>query len=442
LEKRAIGDIKPNPRNARRHPERQLKELDRSFRQFGQYKPVLVDETGMLLAGHGTVLGAQRAGATELFVVVASGWSEETKRAVMLADNKLGLNSKWDDALLGIEVADLSKIKTVDMAALGFSAADLQRLIKQPVTEGLSDADVAPAAPKVPVSRLGDVWLLGAHRLVCGDCTNADHVAAALAGARPLLMVTDPPYGVDYNPQWRNEAERGNGRAVGARATGEVMNDDRADWRAAWALFPGDVAYCWHAGLYASSVQASLEAADFEMRSQIIWAKDRLVISRGDYHWQHEPCWYAVRAGKTGHWAGDRSQTTLWNIEHRKSETGHGTQKPIECMQRPILNNSRAGDHVYEPFSGSGTTLIAAEATGRICHALEINPAYVDVAVRRWETFTGRPATLAASGLEFAAVSAERRQALSQGPAPEAACVPELAREGGVQMGTETAAAA
>ena len=194
-------------------------------------------------------------------------------------------------------------------------------------------------------------------------------------------------------------------RAIGAGAVGKVLNDDKADWRDAWALFPGDVAYVWHAGRHASTVQASLEKAGFQMRSQIIWAKTRLIISRGHYHWQHEPCWYAVRKGSKGHWHGDRSQTTLWKIDHLKSDTGHGTQKPVECMRRPIENNSVAGNAVYEPFSGSGTTIIAAEQTGRRCLAIELNPAYVDVAVKRWQEFTGKQATLAADGRTFDEVS-------------------------------------
>jgi DNA modification methylase len=195
---------------------------------------------------------------------------------------------------------------------------------------------------------------------------------------------------------------------VAARATGKVLNDDRADWREAWALFPGDVAYVWHGALHAATVAESLEAAGFGIRSQIVWDKGRLVLGRGDYHWQHEPCWYAVRKGAKGHWAGDRKQTTVWQIPHTKSETGHGTQKPVACMQRPIENNSSAGQAVYEPFSGSGTTIIAAEITGRSCHAIELSPAYVDVAVLRWQAFTGGMAVLEGDGRSFAEIAALR----------------------------------
>ena len=169
-----------------------------------------------------------------------------------------------------------------------------------------------------------------------------------------------------------------------------MANDDRADWREAWALFPGSVAYVWHAGRHTSEVQQSLEASGFDMRSQIIWAKDRFALSRGHYHWQHEPCWYAVRGTAGTNWSGDRKQSTLWNIKSRDDDGhGHGTQKPVECMRRPIENNSSPGQAVYEPFSGSGTTIIAAEMTGRSCYAIEIDPAYVDVALLRWQAFTG-----------------------------------------------------
>ncbi len=208
----------------------------------------------------------------------------------------------------------------------------------------------------------------------------------------------DPPYGVAYDPAWRARA----GVNRNKRKLGKVDNDHRADWREAWALFPGDVAYVWHAGRFASVVAASLEACQFTLRAQIIWGKDRFALSRGDYHWQHEPCWYAVRSGAKGHWSGGRSQSTLWTIPARDDQGhGHGTQKPVECMRRPIENNSSPGQAVYDPFVGSGTTIIAAEMTGRVCHAIELDPPYVDVAVKRWQDFTGETAKHGTSGQSF-----------------------------------------
>lgn len=240
------------------------------------------------------------------------------------------------------------------------------------------------------------------HKIICGDSTNAEVVAALLDGAKPHLMVTDPPYGVEYDPSWRAKA----GVNTNTGKMGKVLNDDRADWREAWALFPGDVAYVWHASLFTCEVLESLEACKFRNRSMIIWAKDRFTLGRGDYHWQHEPCWYVVREGKRGHYVGGRSQSTLWAIPAREdSGFGHGTQKPVECMKRPIENNSEPGDAVYEPFSGSGTTIIAAQIAGRRCYAIELNPAYVDVAVKRWQDFTGKEAVLVGSGATFAEVT-------------------------------------
>ena len=203
-------------------------------------------------------------------------------------------------------------------------------------------------------------------------------------------------------------ATRHAGRST--QRTGKVKNDDRADWRAAWALFPGDVAYVWHAALHAGTVADNLLAAGFDIRSQMIWAKERMVLSRGHFHWQHEPAWYAVRRGGKGHWSGDRGQTTLWSIPSRgqDADTVHGTQKPVECMRRPMLNNSSPGQAVYDPFLGSGTTLIAAEATGRVCLGLELDPAYVDVIVTRWASFAGAEPVLAETGETFDVVRNKR----------------------------------
>jgi DNA modification methylase len=336
--------------------------------------------------------------------MLASGWSEAQKRAYVLADNQLALNAGWNAELLNLEVSELDGLG-FDLGLIGFDASQLAAMTAKP---GLTDPDEVPPEPVDPISVLGDRWLLGRHRLICGDATNADDVAALLEGIKPHLMVTDPPYGVSYDPAWRMRA----GVNLNERKLGKVDNDDRADWREAWALFPGDVAYVWHGAVHAVTVTESLVASQFEVRAQIVWAKDRLVLGRGDYHWQHEPCWYVVRTGATGHWNGDRTQVTVWNIPSRDdSGHGHGTQKPVECMRRPIENNSKPGEPVYDPFSGSGTTIIAAEMTGRSCYAIEINPAYVDVAIERWQQFTGHDVTHANSGQTFEQIRTCRRNA-------------------------------
>ena len=406
VERRKVSSLTPYARNSRTHSDEQIAQIAASIREWGWTIPVLVDADGGIIAGHGRILAAQRLGIEDVPCMVAAGWSEEKKRAYVIADNKLALNAGWDDETLRLELSELDGLG-FDLSLTGFGGDELQVLLADH-TAGLSDPDAVPDAPEIPVTVAGDVWLLGRHRIVCGSSTEADTVAKVLGDVRPHLMVTDPPYGVEYDPGWRNQAG-----AASTRRIGKVLNDDRADWREAWSLFPGDVAYVWHGALHAATVAESLVAEGFTIRSQIIWAKERLVLSRGDYHWQHEPAWYAVRSSGTGHWAGDRKQTTIWRISSKDQDTDtvHGTQKPVECMKRPIENNSSPGQAVYEPFSGSGTTIIAAEMTGRHCHAVELSPAYVDVAVKRWQDFTGQQATLEGDGRSFDEVAGERCKA-------------------------------
>jgi len=411
VEMMPVASLAPYAANARTHPEAQVAQLAASIAEFGFNVPVLVDDAGVLVAGHGRVLAAKALGLDTVPAIRLGHLTEAQARAFRLADNQLALNSGWDEALLAAELRAL-RSEEFDLGLVGFDGATLDRLLAEAALDapdGLAgDPDAsAPEPPEVPVTRTGDLWLLGPHRLLCGDSTSASDVAQLLGGARPHLMITDPPYGVNYDPEWRNEA----GVSATMR-TGKVANDDRADWRAAWALFPGDVAYVWHAGVHSRTVIESLEAAGFAVRSQIVWAKPRFVLGRGDYHWQHEPCLYAVRKGATGHWQGARDQATLWAIAMGGVEdaaTVHGTQKPVECMRRPILNNSATGEAVYEPFAGSGTTIVAAEATGRHCLAMEIDPRYCDVIIRRWQGFTGGQAVLAGEDRVFDDIAARRQ---------------------------------
>lgn len=250
--------------------------------------------------------------------------------------------------------------------------------------EGSGEDPGAGDPPENPVSKEGEIYELGPHRLICGDSTDPEIVDLLLGGETPRLMVTDPPYGVEYDANWRNEAADAGLIGHGASRVGKVKNDDRADWREAWELFPGDVAYVYHADTRSPEVAESLVGVGFLLRCLIVWAKPRFAISRGHYHHQHEPCWYAFRKGKTAGWIGDRSQTTLWEIgldKNLEGEVKHSTQKPLECMERPIRHHE--GD-VYEPFCGSGTTLIAAQRQGRKCYAIELDPAYCDVIRKRW----------------------------------------------------------
>ncbi|CAM5772636.1 site-specific DNA-methyltransferase [Bosea minatitlanensis] len=392
IERVPVEALLPYAANARTHSDDQIAQIAASIAEFGFNAPCLIDERGILIAGHGRLLAAKRLGLRDVPIIRLAHLTDAQARAYRIADNQIALNAGWDEATLAAELARL-KEDGLDLDLLGFEEDELDRLLSGADVDAdrpESDEDSIPDPPKEAVTRPGDLWILGSHRLLCGDATSASDVTRLLDGAKPHLMVSDPPYGVEYDPNWRNDA----GVSATTR-TGKVRNDDRADWRDAWRLFPGDVAYVWHAGIHTRTVIESLEAADFAIRSQIIWSKSRFVLGRGDYHWQHEPCLYAVRRQATGHWQGARDQSTLWAIGVSGNEdeaTVHGTQKPVECMRRPILNNSAKGELVYEPFAGSGTTIIAAETTDRACLAIEIDPRYCDVIVERWQTFCGRRA--------------------------------------------------
>lgn len=309
IDYRPIGDLVPYARNARTHSAAQVALIAGSIREYGFTNPVLVDGANGIIAGHGRVMAARQLGLARVPVIELSHLSEAQKKAYILADNRLAEQAGWDKDLLAIEIADLAALG-VDLAGIGFEVAEIDAFLGR--QEHDPREDEVPEAPLLPVSRSGDLWVLNGHRLLCGDATRADDVGRLFDGVRPHLMVTDPPYGVNYDPGWRNDVG-----AAKTRRTGKVLNDHRADWRDAWALFPGDVAYVWHGALHATTVAESLIATGFGIRSQIIWAKERLVLSRGDYHWQHEPCWYAVRTTGKGHWTGDRKQTTVWNIPSR-----------------------------------------------------------------------------------------------------------------------------
>ena len=408
LESWPVDRLIPSARNARTHSPAQIAEIAGSIRAFGFSNPILVSAEGDIIAGHGRLAAARQLGLHEVPVIVLSDLSEVQRRQLLLADNRIALNAGWDLEILRLDLKDLS-VLGADLAALGFTTQELAQALAPGRGTGLTDEDEIPELSENTVTRMEDIWCVGAHRIACGDCTDAIAVSALLAGIAPNLMVTDPPYGVDYDPAWRHRL----GINKSPRRT-KVRNDSEADWEAAWALFRGDVAYVWHGALHATTVAESLRRQGFVIRAQIVWAKERLVLGRGDYHWQHEPCWYAVRT--TGQWTGDRKQTTLWQIPsgNQDCDTSHSSQKPVECMRRPLQNNSSPGQAIYDPFLGSGTTVIAAETVGRVCLAMELEPAFVDVAVRRWEAFTGKKATLLSNGRLFEEISAER----SIGPKP------------------------
>jgi len=392
-----IERLKPYDRNPRKN-DKAVTRIRESIREYGFAVPVLAKSDGEVIDGHLRLKGAIAEKMKEVPAVPCDGWTDAQVKAFRLMVNRSVGWAEWDLDALALELGEL-KALDFDLSLTGFDPREIDAFT---LTPNAAEDDVPPL-PEVPASRPGDLWLCGPHRVLCGDATSESDVARLLDGRKPFLMITDPPYGVDYDPEWRAEAGVNKNR----RKMGEVTNDHRADWREAWELFNGPVAYVWHAGRYASTVQASLEAVGFDIRSQIIWSKDRFALSRGHYHWMHEPCWYAVRG--SAHWMGDRSQNTLWSIKSREdSGHGHSTQKPVECMRRPILNHTKQGELVYDPFLGSGTTLVAAELTERVCLGLELDPRYCDVIIERWEKLTGKQATLEGDSRSFTEIAQER----------------------------------
>ncbi len=408
--RRPVAELSAFERNSKRHPKAQIDALARSIERWGFTMPVLVDEAGVLIAGHARLEAAQKLGLESVPVIEARGWSDEDRAAYVIADNRLGELGAWDRDVLRQELQGLSESE-FDLELLGFKGVEIDDILAG-TTAGRTGE---PLRYDETVSAPGTIWQLGHHRVMCGDATDGEMVARLMDERKPGLMVTDPPYGVEYDPNWRGEAL---GQTV--RAQGLVENDDCASWTEAWRHFAGDVVYCWHGALHAAEVLRDFVRLGFELRSQIIWAKSRATISRGHYHWQHEPCFYLVRKGRAARWSGTRkattlwdvaegdAETTLWRIAGEKSETTHSTQKPVECMARGIRNNSRRGDYVYDPFLGSGTTLIAAHREGRRCLGMEIVPAYADQAVLRWAAETGEEPIEAASGATFSDLRKEQ----------------------------------
>lgn len=406
-----VEDLIPYGKAIRKN-ERLVSRMAELIEQFGFKVPLLVRSSGEIVDGHLRLKAAKKLKLVEVPVIRCDEWSEAQVKAFRLAVNRSAAWAAWDWTVVGQELAELKELN-FNLVFTAFEGNEIDRLLLQFRGETVEDAMANPGGE--PVSAAGDVWVCGRHRVMCGDATSANDVAQLLNGVNPALMVTDPPYGVDYDPMWREEAGLGKQRQIGT-----VTNDDRVDWSEAYALFPGDVAYVWHAGIHASEVASSLHAVSFEIRSQIIWAKQHFAMRRGHYHWQHEPCWYAVRKGCSGCWRGGRKESTLWEVSNlnpfgadqtEDSITAHGTQKPVELMRRPILNHTEERELVYDPFLGSGSTLIAAEQVNRICYGLEINPTYVDGIVTRWQALTGKVAALE-DGRVFEQVRAERQRAV------------------------------
>jgi DNA modification methylase len=382
----------PYARNARTHSDAQVAQIAASIAEFGWTNPILAGSDGVIVAGHGRLAAAQKLGLASVPVVVLDHLTATQRRALVIADNRIAENAEWDEAMLRVELADLQD-EGFDLDLTGFDADALAELMAgdEPVNEGQTDEDAVPEVGETPVSRSGDVWQLGPHRLLCGDATVAASYDALLDGEAVDMVFTDPPYNVNYANSAKDKL-RGKDRAI----LNDNLGDGFYDFLLA-ALTP-ILAHC-RGGIYVAMssseldvLQAAFRAAGGKWSTFIIWAKHTFTLGRADYQRQYEPILYGWPEGAQRHWCGDRDQSDVWQIKKPQKNDLHPTMKPVELVERALRNSSRPGDVVLDPFGGSGTTLIAAEKSGRVARVMELDPKYADVIVRRWEDFTGKEA--------------------------------------------------
>jgi DNA modification methylase len=414
-----------------RNPRKNDAAVDRmcgSIREFGFKIPCLVRSDGEVIDGHLRLKAARKLGITDIPVILCDEWTPAQVKAFRLLVNRSATWADWDEDLLALELQELNTAN-FDLSLTGFDPRELDDLLAAENHD--EQADAVPPLPENPVSRQGDLWLCGnrrhPHRVLCADATKQEAVSRLLGDRQPLLMITDPPYGIELDSEWRDRAGlNGCGAAEASymkhRSEGHtnttISSDTRADWSEAFELVPSlQMAYVWHASTFTREVLNGLERIGFLYPQQIIWNKGRTVLTRTHYWYQHEPCWYVRK--KNAPWFGKAGEnSTIWDSPSPKFIMGgsgeekfdHPTQKPVDLMRRPILNHTKRGESVYEPFLGSGTTLAAAELTERVCYGLEIDPKYIDIVILRWQNLTGEKATLEGDGRTFEAVAAERGQ--------------------------------
>ena len=396
IERRKVDDLIPYARNARTHSDEQVAQLAASIKEWGWTTPVLIDEDGEIIAGHGRVMAARKLGIEEVPTMTATGWTKAQKQAYVLADNQLPQNAGWDMDLLKIEMQDLSG-EGFDLSLIGFGDDMLANMLVDE-TEGLTDEDAVPDVPETPVTVEGDIWILGNHRLMCGDSTSIEHLQRLCDGQLVDMWLTDPPYNVAYEG--------------GTKEKLTIKNDSMADdqfrqflrdaYVAADAVMKaGAVFYIWHADLEGYNFRGAAKDAGLIVRQCLIWKKSSLVMGRQDYHWIHEPCLYGWKDGAAHLWAADRKQTTILQFDKPSRNGEHPTMKPVELFEYQMLNNTKGSDLVLDSFAGSGTTAIACEKHGRNARLMELDPKYCDVIVKRWCEFTGKDATLESDGTKF-----------------------------------------
>lgn len=385
----------PYARNARTHDDAQIAQIAGSIKEFGFNNPILIDKDNGIIAGHGRVMAARKLGLTEVPTILLDHLSETQRKAYILADNRIAINSTWDNEMLSLELMDIKD--DVSLAMLGFNVDELDALLNPiELTDGLTDEDAVPEVPNEPTTKLGDIYQLGNHRLMCGDSTSIDDGEKLMGGLLADLVFTDPPYNVAYS-----------GR--GANNLGIIKNDDMSDND--FEQFCRDIFSTYHAIMKplaciyvchpdsASAPKIAFEktfAEQFKKSSTIIWMKQSAGMGWQDYRAQHEPILYGWKEGKGSHFnAGDRTKTSIWKIgRDAQASYVHPTQKPVCLPEEAIMNSSKGSDCVVDLFGGSGSTLIACEKTGRVNRTMELDPKYCDVIVKRWEDFTGKKAEL------------------------------------------------
>lgn len=407
IEQMPVASLTPYARNSRTHSDEQVNQIAASIAEFGFTNPVLIDATGGIIAGHGRTMAAAKLGMTTVPCLRLGHLSEAQKRAYVIADNKLALNAGWDEETLAMELRDLADMD-FDLSLTGFANDELEQMLAEldATPEGNTDPESAPAAPPVPVTRSGDVWILGRHRVMCGDSTSIDSALALMGESKADLLITDPPYNVAYEGK----------TADALTIQNDSMSDDqfrqflRDCYSAADAVMhPGAAFYIWHADSEGLNFRAAAAEVGWKVRQCLVWNKNSMVMGRQDYHWKHEPCLYGWKEGAAHSWHGDRKQTTVLNFDRPQRSSEHPTMKPVALIRYQVENSSRAGQIVLDIFGGSGSTLMACEMTGRSNRSMEIDPKYCDVIVRRWQEYTGGGATLEGDGRTFADISAERR---------------------------------
>jgi site-specific DNA-methyltransferase (adenine-specific) len=410
VEQWPIEKLVPYAKNSRTHSEDQIAQLAASIKEWGFTSAILVDEDGGIIAGHGRVMAARKLGLASLPVMVAKGWREAQKRAYVIADNKLALNAGWDNELLALELAELDGLG-FDVELTGFSDEEIKALMPVEVTEGLTDPDDAPAVQENPVTVPGDVWMMGKHRLLCGDSTSVDDLAKLTQGSLVDMWLTDPPYNVAYEGGTKEKLTIKND-SMGDDQFRQFLRD--AYTAADTVMKPGAVFYIWHADSEGYNFRGAAKDAGWTVRQCLIWKKSSMVLGRQDYQWKHEPCLYGWKDGAGHLWAADRKQTTILEFDKPARNGEHPTMKPVALFEYQLLNNTKGGDIVLDSFGGSGTTLIAAEKNGRTAMIMELDPRYCDVIVKRWQEFTGKQATHAETGKPFAEVKNGNEKAITE----------------------------